>query len=168
MCDRLFCLDSSWYIKPYMSGYLSRRLLPKQHSHMGPSQAQPGPNWGPTWPNWGPTGAHMECCLGRNPAKSVHTVATVQTYVQSVPTERTHVHTVPTGLTHVHIVPTKWTYAHVVGITIMSSSYCLNMSLCNNHQNNETNISFYNILLNVCAKVSWFWYLCCGSFPSPL
>ena len=30
----------------------------------------------------------------------------------------------------------------------MDSSYCLNMSLCNNHENNETNISFYNILLN--------------------
>ena len=27
MFDRLFCLDSSWYIKPYISGYLSRRLL---------------------------------------------------------------------------------------------------------------------------------------------
>ena len=34
----------------------------------------------------------------------------------------------------------------------MISSYCLNMSLCNNHENNETNISFYNILLNACAK----------------
>ena len=34
----------------------------------------------------------------------------------------------------------------------MNSSYCLNMSLCNNHENNETNISFYNILLNACAK----------------
>ena len=33
----------------------------------------------------------------------------------------------------------------------MNSSYCLNMSLCNNHENNETNISFYNILLNACA-----------------
>ena len=26
------------------------------------------------------------------------------------------------------------------------------MSLCNNHENNETNISFYSILLNACAK----------------
>ena len=34
----------------------------------------------------------------------------------------------------------------------MNSSYCLNMSLCNNHKINETNISFYNILLNACAK----------------
>ena len=34
----------------------------------------------------------------------------------------------------------------------MNSSYCLNMSLCNNHGKNETNISFYNILLNACAK----------------
>ena len=34
----------------------------------------------------------------------------------------------------------------------MNSSYCLNMSLCNNHENNDTNISFYNILLNACAK----------------
>ena len=34
----------------------------------------------------------------------------------------------------------------------MNSSYCLNMSLCNNHENNETNISFYTILLNACAK----------------
>ena len=34
----------------------------------------------------------------------------------------------------------------------MNSSYCLNMSLCNNHENNDTHISFYNILLNACAK----------------
>ena len=34
----------------------------------------------------------------------------------------------------------------------MNSSYCLNMSLCNKHENNETNISFYNILLKACAK----------------
>ena len=34
----------------------------------------------------------------------------------------------------------------------MNSSYCLNMSLCNNHENNETNIYFYKILLNACAK----------------
>ena len=27
MCDRLFCLDSGWYIKPFVSGYLSGRLL---------------------------------------------------------------------------------------------------------------------------------------------
>ena len=39
-------------------------ISPKQHSQMGPSQAQPGPNRGPTLPNWGPTGAHLECCLG--------------------------------------------------------------------------------------------------------
>ena len=34
----------------------------------------------------------------------------------------------------------------------MNSSYCLNMSLCNNHENDETNISFYDILLNACAR----------------
>ena len=56
---------------------------------------------------------------------------------------QTYVYTVPTKRTHVHIVPTKWTYI---------SSYCLNMSLCNNHENNETNISFYSILLDACAK----------------
>ena len=39
----------------------------------------------------------------------------------------------------------------------MNSSYCLNMSLCNNHENNETNISFYNILLNACAKGTCLW-----------
>ena len=76
----------------------------------------------------------------------------MQTYVHTVPTVRTHFHIVPTERTHFHIVPTKWTYVHIVGVTIMNSSYCLNMSLCNNHQNNETNISFYNILLNACAK----------------
>ena len=74
----------------------------------------------------------------------------MQTYVHTVPTEQTYVHTVPTERTHVHIVPTKLTYVHVVGV--MNSSYCLNMSLCNNHENNETNTSFYNILLNACAK----------------
>ena len=65
---------------------------------------------------------------------------------------QTYVYTVPTERTDVHIVPTKWTYVHVVGVTIMNSSYCFNMSLCNNNENNETNISFYNILLNACAK----------------
>ena len=34
----------------------------------------------------------------------------------------------------------------------MNSSYYFNMSMCNKHENNETNISFYNILLNACAK----------------
>ena len=38
----------------------------------------------------------------------------------------------------------------------MNSSHCLNMSLCNNHENNETNISFFNILLNACAKGTCF------------
>ena len=32
----------------------------------------------------------------------------------------------------------------------MNSSYCLNMSLCNNHENNDTKISFYNTLFNAC------------------
>ena len=41
----------------------------------------------------------------------------------------------------------------------MNSSYCLNMSLCNNHENNETNISFYNILLNACAKGTCIMYI---------
>ena len=86
----------------------------------------------------------------------------MQTYFHTVPTERTHVHTVPTERTHVHIVPTKWTYVHVVGVNVMNSSYCLNMSLCNNHQNNETDISFYNILLNACAKST------CSTLTSPL
>ena len=34
----------------------------------------------------------------------------------------------------------------------MNSSYCLNMSLCSNHEKNKTNISFSNIHLNACAK----------------
>ena len=38
----------------------------------------------------------------------------------------------------------------------MNSSYYFSMSLCNNHENNETNISFYNIHLNACAKGTCF------------
>ena len=35
MCDRLFCLDSGGYIKPYVSGYLSGRLLGTSKILMG-------------------------------------------------------------------------------------------------------------------------------------